>query len=80
MGYFRDNFEKTEGYVPGFQPLATNVVKLNTNENPYPPSPKVMAAITAIDSEQLRRYPDPLGSSFRAAAAELNGVEPENII
>lgn len=80
MGYFRDNFEKTQGYVPGFQPASTDVVKLNTNENPYPPSPKVMSAIASIVPEQLRRYPDPLGTKFRRAAAKLNGVEAENII
>jgi histidinol-phosphate aminotransferase len=80
MGYFRDNIEKAQGYVPGFQPSSTDVVKLNTNENPYPPSPKVMAAIAGIRPEQLRRYPDPLGSRFRKATAELNGVKPENII
>jgi histidinol-phosphate aminotransferase len=80
MSYFRDNVERTEGYTPGFQPKATEVVKLNTNENPYPPSPRVMEALAAIRPEQLRRYPDPLGTAFREAAAELNGVQPENIM
>jgi histidinol-phosphate aminotransferase len=80
MGYFRDNVEKTAGYVPGFQPASTDVVKLNTNENPYPPSPEVMAAIAAVKPEQLRRYPDPIGNKFRKAAAELHGVSPDNII
>ncbi len=80
MGYFRDNIERAAGYVPGFQPKATDVVKLNTNENPYPPSPKVIEALGAIKPEQLRRYPDPLGSAFREAAAEVNAVEPENIM
>ena len=45
MSYFRDNIEKMAGYVPGFQPKTADVVKLNTNENPYPPSPAVLAAI-----------------------------------
>jgi histidinol-phosphate aminotransferase len=80
MGYFRDNVERAAGYTPGFQPKATDVVKLNTNENPYPPSPKVMEALAAVRPEQLRRYPDPLGNAFRAAAAEVNGVAPENIM
>jgi histidinol-phosphate aminotransferase len=80
MGYFRDNVERTQGYTPGFQPKATEVVKLNTNENPYPPSPLVMKALAQIRPEQLRRYPDPLGNAFREAAAELNGVQPENIM
>ena len=80
MSYFRDNVERTEGYTPGFQPKAVEVVKLNTNENPYPPSPLVMRALAEIKPEQLRRYPDPLGNAFREAAAEINGVRPENIM
>ena len=42
MDYFRDNIEKVKGYEPGFQPKEADVIKLNTNENPYPPSPAVM--------------------------------------
>jgi histidinol-phosphate aminotransferase len=80
MGYFRENIEKAEGYEPGFQPKQPGVVKLNTNENPYPPSPQVMEVLTGIKPEQLRRYPDPLGGAFRQAAAEINGVKPENIM
>ena len=80
MSYFRDNVEGAAGYTPGYQPKATEVVKLNTNENPYPPSPEVMKALAEIRPEQLRRYPDPLGNAFREAAAELNGVEPANIM
>ena len=80
MGYFRQNIEKVKGYQPGFQPKATDVLKLNTNENPYPPSPKVLSALAGIGGEKLRRYPDPVGSEFRVAAAEINGVKPENIL
>jgi len=80
MGYFRDNVERAAGYVPGYQPKAADVVKLNTNENPYPPSPQVLKALAEIRPEQLRRYPDPLGNAFRVAAAAVNGVEPENIM
>lgn len=54
--YFRENVVKTFGYVPGYQPAETNVIKLNTNENPYPPSPHVLKAIAEIKPEQLRRY------------------------
>lgn len=57
MGYFRDNVERVGGYTPGFQPKATDVVKLNTNENPYPPSPEVMKALAGIGPEQLRHIP-----------------------
>jgi histidinol-phosphate aminotransferase len=80
VGYFRDNVERAAGYTPGFQPQALEVVKLNTNENPYPPSPQVMKTLAGIRPEQLRRYPDPLGNAFREAAAALNGVAPENIM
>jgi histidinol-phosphate aminotransferase len=80
MGYFRDNVERAAGYTPGFQPAATEVVKLNTNENPYPPSPKVMQTLAQMTGEHLRRYPDPVGQAFREAAAEINGVAPGNIM
>jgi histidinol-phosphate aminotransferase len=80
MGYFRENIEEAEGYQPGFQPQQTDVVKLNTNENPYPPTPAVMKALAEIGPEQLRRYPDPLGNAFRKAAAEVNSVSPEYIM
>lgn len=80
MGYFRDNVERAAGYTPGFQPKATDVVKLNTNENPYPPSPAVMKTLTEMRPEQLRRYPDPMATVFREAAAEIHGVSPDNIL
>ncbi len=90
MGYFRRNIESAKGYEPGYQPSfaeategrpkETNIVKLNTNENPYPPSSNVMRALAEIQPEQLRRYPDPMGSAFRRAAAEVNGVKPDNIL
>ena len=54
MGYFRDNIEQMKGYEPGFQPKSLEVVKLNTNENPYPPSPAVLKAISDIKPEQLQ--------------------------
>ncbi|UCG56343.1 MAG: histidinol-phosphate transaminase [Phycisphaerales bacterium] len=80
MGYFRENVEKAEGYEPGFQPKQADVVKLNTNENPYPPSPKAMRILAEIGPEQLRRYPDPIGDAFRRAAAKVNGVQPDCIM
>jgi histidinol-phosphate aminotransferase len=80
MGYFRENIEKAKAYEPGFQPAEADVVKLNTNENPYPPSPKVMKVLSEITPEQLRRYPDPMGNAFRQAAAEVNGVAPDYIM
>lgn len=80
MGYFRENIEKAEGYEPGFQPKDSAVVKLNTNENPYPPTPAVLKVLSEISPEQLRRYPDPKGNAFRRAAAEVNGVSPDYIM
>jgi len=68
-----------EAYVPGEQPKAKNVVKLNTNENPYPPSPKCAAVLKAFDLDRLRRYPDPVFSELRAELAKLNGTRPENV-
>ena len=80
MNYFRDNIERLEGYEPGLQPKQSDVIKLNTNENPYPPSPEVTKVLSRIDAEQLRRYPDPVGDEFRQAAAQVNGLAPENIM
>ncbi len=80
MSYFNKNIDSAAGYVPGFQPKATEVVKLNTNENPYPPSPRVLQAVQSLTGESLRRYPDPLGGHFRRVAAHLHGVEPEWIL
>jgi histidinol-phosphate aminotransferase len=79
--FFRRNVEAMEGYVPGEQPRdADSVVKLNTNENPYPPSRAVGEALSSFDASMLRLYPDPMCRAFREAAAEAHGVSPENII
>jgi histidinol-phosphate aminotransferase len=80
MTYFRQNIEKAKGYQPGFQPKLMDVLKLNTNENPYPPSPKVLEVLNEIKPEQLRRYPDPIGEQFLQAAAQVHGLSPENIM
>src|SRR5688572_24771209 len=80
MSYFRQNIDAMEGYVPGEQPGDTRVIKLNTNENPYPPSPRVMEAIARIQVEQLRRYPDPFANEFRDTAARIFGVSREQVI
>ena len=52
-------FRKVEPYVPGEQPKLSRMIKLNTNENPYPPSPKVAEALKGADWERLKMYPDP---------------------
>jgi histidinol-phosphate aminotransferase len=68
-------------YVPGEQPAPGEpVIKLNTNENPFPPSPHVLEAIRNIDPELLRRYPSPKADLFRATAASLHGVSPDMIL
>jgi histidinol-phosphate aminotransferase len=69
------------GYVPGEQPRGFEFVKLNTNENPYPPSPRVGEAISrAVLDGRLRRYPDPVATSFRESAARIHGVDPSMIL
>lgn len=80
MSYFNRNIDDAAGYVPGYQPKATEVVKLNTNESPYPPSPRVLETLQSLTGESLRRYPDPLGGEFRRVAANLHGVEPEWVL
>src|SRR6185503_4631673 len=76
----RQNILATSGYVPGEQPVDPATIKLNTNENPYPPSPRVMEAIAAVSAEQLRRYPSPNGKPFREAAAAVHGVPSDWIL
>ena len=73
------HIRKLEGYVPGEQPKSARVVKLNTNENPYPPSPKCTKAIADFDATRLRRYPDPDCNALRAVLAKLNGTVPERV-
>jgi histidinol-phosphate aminotransferase len=80
MGYFRDTIENMDGYTPGFQPKNPDAVKLNTNENPYPPSPKVLEAVRSMADFQLRRYPDPMGGAFRQAASEVFGLPEDHIL
>jgi len=67
-------------YVPGEQPKIKGLIKLNTNENPYPPSPKVLAAIKAAVDDRLRLYPNPTAQALREKLAKLHRCMPENII
>ncbi len=66
-------------YVPGEQPKLPNLVKLNTNENPYPPSPKALAALRGEVGDSLRLYPDPASDRLREAIAAFYGVTPANV-
>ena len=67
-------------YVPGEQPKIKGLIKLNTNENPYPPSPKVLAAVKNAVDGRLRLYPNPTAQALREKLARLHGCAPENII
>lgn len=66
-------------YTPGEQPKDQKLIKLNTNENPYPPSPKAVEALRAAAADSLRLYPDPECTALRAAAADCWGVKPEQV-
>lgn len=69
----------TQPYTPGEQPRYARYIKLNTNENPYPPVPEVAAAIAAFNASDLRLYPDPTAAEFRAAAAAHYSVKPHQV-
>ena len=71
--------QKLEAYVPGEQPKSPNVVKLNTNENAYPPSPACAEVLKGFDLDRLRRYPDPNFSALRAAIAKQCRTVPERV-
>ena len=81
MSRFRPAVERLAPYVPGEQPPDdAAVVKLNTNENPYPPSPRALEAIRTADPDALRRYPQPMADGFRRAAGDALGVDPDWIL
>lgn len=80
MNFERENIGRMQGYLSGEQPQDSDTIKLNTNENPYPPSPRVEAALRAISSDSLRRYPPPTADDFRDLAAARHGVLRDNII
>ncbi len=71
---------KLHPYVYGEQPKIKGLIKLNTNENPYPPSPKVLAAVKAAVDGRLRKYPNPTAQALREKLAKLHGCHADNII
>ncbi|MFK7994968.1 MAG: histidinol-phosphate transaminase [Granulosicoccus sp.] len=77
--FWTDTVNGLTPYVPGEQRSGVDIVKLNTNENPYPPSPHVLQAIQGVDGDQLRRYPDPESVKLRRALATYHGVALENV-
>ena len=73
------NVRKVDPYVPGEQPSDPDIIKLNTNENPYPPAPGVQRFISRLDVSDLRKYPDPTSSELVYAIADYHGVKPTEV-
>jgi histidinol-phosphate aminotransferase len=78
--FFRKNIDNMDGYTPGEQPKNINLIKLNTNENPYPPSPDVALILREISPESFRLYPNPTADLLRNKIAEIFCLKIENII
>ena len=79
MGNWEENVRRVVPYTPGEQPNEPGMIKLNTNENPYPPSPKVAEAIRNFDEDRLRLYPDPTAGALVNALAERYQVKPSQV-
>ncbi len=79
MGNWEANVRRVVPYTPGEQPNRPGMIKLNTNENPYPPSPKVAQAIRDFDEDRLRMYPDPTAGALVNALAERYQVKPSQV-
>lgn len=79
MREWEKNIRTVEPYVPGEQPKNTNVIKLNTNENPYPPAPAVKAVVDNLQIDLLKLYPDPTAASLVDAIANLHGVKSTQV-
>jgi histidinol-phosphate aminotransferase len=75
--YWSEDLRGIEPYVPGEQPAIEGLIKLNTNENPFPPSPAALEAIRAAANADLRLYPDPHSRRLKEAFAQVNGIAPE---
>lgn len=79
MRGWEKNVRKVVPYVPGEQPKEENIIKLNTNENPYPPAPGVKLALERLEAEHLKKYPDPAATELVRALADRYGVKPEQV-
>ena len=77
--FWSPRVKELQPYVPGEQPRIDNLVKLNTNENPYPPSPLVIDAIQRASESGLERYPDPTSMALREAIAQRHGLEAQQV-
>ena len=80
MSYVRPNIDAMSGYVWGEQPEDARTIKLNTNENPYPPSPQVDAALQSLSGTSLRRYPQPTALPLRQALAAQHQLTPDHFV
>ena len=80
LTFFRDDILRMRGYQAGEQPQGDKIIKLNTNENPYPCSPSVVQAIRSVEAGGLQKYPDASAASFCTAAAPILGVDPNWIL
>lgn len=80
MSLFRSQIQQMQGYTPGEQPQEPGWIKLNTNENAYPPSPLVKEAVQSVLDGRLNVYPDPLATEFRNVVSELFHVDPDWIL
>src|SRR5579864_4314175 len=78
--WIRPLVRRLDPYVPGEQPKIKGLIKLNTNENPYPPSPRVLKAVKAAVDGRLRLYPNPTAQPLREKLAKLHRCKPANII
>ena len=76
---FLDKLRRIDPYVPGEQPQTADIIKLNANENPYPPAPGVQEALRTFDASSLALYPDANGKRLKAALAERFGVKPSQV-
>ena len=76
---WEENIRKVVPYTPGEQPDQPDMIKLNTNENPYPPSPKVEEALKNLDTDTMRLYPDPTSKELVRAIAGVYGLNEEQV-
>ncbi len=79
MSYARKHLTSVKSYIPGEQPTDGAYIKLNTNENPYPPSPRVFEAIARVNGGEMRRYPDAVWRGLRAKISDVYGVGAEQV-
>lgn len=80
MPFIRRTIRELAGYQPGEQPKEHTFIKLNTNENPYPPSPKILEAIRSCATNDVRLYPDPMATALRDKAAAVYGLDREQVL